>query len=467
MEMKDYLNKVIAEKRAKIDSLQKRGQESEDVNEVKSIIAEVEELRNEINDAEAQLAKLDEKVVEEIPEAPADEKEEEKEEAETTEEDKEEVDTEENTEETAAEEVKEEEKEEEPTAEEVRSSADWEKVDASNLTSLAAYEQRGGNKMENLEKRTAFMSAIQSGDLSKLEKRADGYTTTGNVEYVIPENLINDIITEINERGYILNLCNKTNYSVGQTIPVGLISISASWTGTTDGTNNSGEGLGSSVQKGGVESTITFLNYKLRCCVGLTHEAGIQSLPIFEKKFVQQVADAMVEALETAVVSGTGVNQPKGVLLETPKAGKALEVSELTYADALKFVGAVPKKYRKGATIFMSQNTFYDFMAIVDKNGQPIARVNAGVDGDMKQYLFGMPVLFADEYLADFATAEDKPFAFIYNFKEYTLNTNYNLGISQRDVWENENREIKAVLSCDGKAVTINSLVTLKKGISA
>ena len=463
MEMKDYLNKVIAEKRAKIDSLQKRGQESEDVNEVKAIIAEVEELRNEINDAEAQLATLDEKVVEEIPEAPADE--EIKEEAETTEEEP--VDTEEDKEEETAEEVKEEEKPEEPTAEEIRSSADWQKVDASNLTSLASYEQRGGNKMENLEMRTAFMNAIQSGDLSKLEKRADNYTTTGHVEYVIPENLINDIITEINDRGYILNLCNKTNYAVGQTIPVGLISISASWVGTTDGSNNSGEGLGSAVQAGGVESTVTFLNYKLRCVVGLTHEAGIQSLPIFEKKFVQQVADAMIEALETAVVSGTGVNQPKGVLLETPKAGKALAVSELDYAGALKFVGAVPKKYRKGAIAFMSQNTFYDFMAIVDQNGQPVARVNAGVDGEMKQYLFGMPVIFADEYLADFAEADSKPFAFIYNFKEYTLNTNYNLGISQRDVWENENREIKAVLACDGKAVTINSLVTLKKGISA
>lgn len=466
MEMKDYLNKVIAEKRAKIDALQKRGQESEDVNEVKSIIAEVEELRNEINDAEAQLATLDEKVVEEIPEAPAEEEKEEKEEAETTEEEK--VDTEEDKEEKTAEEVKEEEeKKEEPTAEEIRSSAEWQKVDASNLNTLATYEQRGGNKMENLEKRTAFMNAIQSGDLSKLEKR-DGYTTTGNVEYVIPENLVNDIITEINDRGYILNLCNKTNYAVGQTIPVGLISISASWVGTTDGSNNSGEGLGSSVQAGGVESTITFLNYKLRCVVGLTHEAGVQSLPIFEKKFVQQVADAMIEALETAVVSGTGVNQPKGILLETPKAGKALSAAELTYADALKFVGAVPKKYRNGAVAFMSQNTFYDFMAIVDKNGQPVARVNAGVDGDMKQYLFGMPVIFADEYLDDFATADtNATFAFIYNFKEYTLNTNYNLGISQRDVWENENREIKAVLACDGKAVTINSLVTLKKGISA
>jgi HK97 family phage major capsid protein len=467
MEMKDYLNKVIAEKRAKIADLQKRGQESEDVNEVKAIISEVEELRNEIADAEAQLATLDEKVVEEIPEAPAEE--EIKEEAETTEEEKEEetVDTEKDKEEETAEEVKEEE-EKEPTAEEIRSSADWQKVDASNLNTLASYEQRGGNKMENLEMRTAFMNAIQNGDLSKLEKRADAYTTAGNVEYVIPENLVNDIITEINDRGYILSLCNKTNYAVGQTIPVGLISISASWVGTTDGSNNSGEGLGSSVQAGGVESTITFLNYKLRCVVGLTHEAGIQSLPIFEKKFVQQVADAMIEALETAVVSGTGVNQPKGILLETPKAGKALVANELTYADALKFVGSVPKKYRNGAVAFMSQNTFYDFMAIVDKNGQPVARVNAGVDGDMKQYLFGMPVIFADEYLADFATAEtNATFAFIYNFKEYTLNTNYNLGISQRDVWENENREIKAVLACDGKAVTINSLVTFKKGISA
>ena len=362
--------------------------------------------------------------------------------------------------------------ESEPTSEEVQRSAEWKKVERGNLKQVFGQEERGGNKMEkNLEQRTAFMNAVYTGDYSKLEKRA--VTNTGNVEIVIPENLVNDIVTEVKDRGYIISKCNKTNFAVGQTIPVGLLQIKATWVGAKEGTQleKSGEGLGSTVQNGGVEAQIVFFNYKLRCEVALTYETKIQSLPIFEQKFVQQVSDAMVEALEAAVVAGDGVNQPKGVLLETPRAGKALEIAsgtKMTYADIVKFVGAVPRKYRKDAVAFMTQNTFNDFMSIVDDNGQPVAKVNTGVDGELVYRLLGMPVELADEYLEDYALEVEKntKFAFIYNFKEYTINTNYDLGIQTKEDWDTENKHIKAVMAADGKAVTKYSLVTFTKTVA-
>lgn len=321
----------------------------------------------------------------------------------------------------------------------------------------------------NLEYRKKFMEAVQSFNLSGLEKRADAHTTTKDIEIVIPENLVNDIITEVTNRGYILSRVNKTNFAIGQTIPVGMTKVKATWVGTADGSNNTGEGLGSSVQKSSVENYIVFSNYKLRCVVGLTYEAGLQSLPIFEQKFVQSVSDAMVEALETAVVSGTGINQPKGILLETPKAKQALTLAaneEFDYKKLLAFVGAVPSKYKSGAVIFAAQNTFFQWLGVTDLQGQPVARVNYGIDGEQTQSLFGLPVIYADEYLEDYVAGggtNDNIFAFIYNFKEYTLNTNYDLGLAERTVWENENREIKAVMAADGKAVTVNSLVTWTK----
>ena len=173
----------------------------------------------------------------------------------------------------------------------------------------------------------------------------------------------------------------------------------------------------------------------------------------------------MVEELETAIISGTGVNQPKGVLLETPKEGKALTIAsgaKFTYADLIKFVGAIPKKYRKGALIYCTQNTFYEWMSITDTAGQPVAKVNYGTDGEIRQYLFNTEVIFADEYMEDYKATPtaDIKFAFIYNFGEYVLNTNYDLGIATRQNWDNENHEMKAVMAADGKAVTKNSLVT-------
>lgn len=365
-------------------------------------------------------------------------------------------------------------KEETPAEEpeNITRSANWEKVQRGEVRKI--YSQSEGGKampkLENLEQRQAFMEGILTGNLSKLEKRE--VTNTGDVTYVIPENLVNDIITEVKNRGYILSKITRTSFAVGQTIPVGLIDIKASWVGsTTEGDSQlkrSGEGLGSAVQKGGVQATVVFFNYKLRCEIALTYETSIQALAVFESRFVQQLSDAMVDELELAVVNGTGVNQPTGILRETPRTGKALTIAsgtKLTYADLLKFVGAVPRRYRKGAVVFMSQNTFNECMAIVDENGNPVARVNAGIDGEPVYRLFGMPVELADEFLEDYAldVTEDTIFAFIYNFKEYVLNTNYDLGVKTKEDWDTEDKHWKAVLAADGKAVTKYSFVTFTK----
>lgn len=327
------------------------------------------------------------------------------------------------------------------------------------------------NNEKDLEYRKQFMEAVQSFNLSQLNKRTDAHTHTSDVEIVIPENLVNDIITEVTNRGYILSRVNKTNFAIGQKIPVGMTKVKATWVGTSE--NPTGEGLGSDVQKSGVQSYVIFSNHKLRCVVGMTYEAGLQSLEVFERKFIQSVADAMVEAIEASIISGDGINQPKGILSETPKAKQALTLTantEFTFANLLKFVSAVPAKYRAGSVIFATQATFFEWMGVTDTQGQPVARVNYGLDGEMKQSLFGMPVVFADEYLQDYVAGGGDAaniFAFIYNFSEYTLNTNYDLGLAERTVWENENKEVKAVMAVDGKAVTINSLVTWTKAAKA
>lgn len=452
--MKEYLLKLITQKETRKAELENQRTALLDENENVEDLARAKEINKELRSIGEHLKALEQEI---------------KEAREALEKEEDQSDDENKT----VEGEEEQKSAEEGSTEEERSN-DWVKVESKNLKKIFSTETRGGNIMgENLEQRTAFMNAIYTRDFSKVEKRE--VTNTGDVSIVIPQNLVNDIITEVKNRGYILSKCNQTNFAVGQTIPVGLLQIKASWVGAKEGTQleRSGEGLGSAVQKGGVEATIVFFNYKLRCEVALTHESQIQSLPVFETKFVKQVSDAMVDELEAAVVGGDGINQPKGILLETPNAGKALTIAsgtKLTYADAVKFIGAVPRKYRKDAVAFMSQNTFNDFMCIVDENGQPVAKVNSGVDGELVYRLFGMPVELADEYLEDYALTvdADRLFAFIYNFKEYTLNTNYDLGISTKEDWDTENKHIKAVMAADGKAVTKYSLVTftVKAGAS-
>lgn len=61
--MKDYLKKLIARKKEEVKNLMKRSAESEDINEVRSIGETLTALRDEINEAEEQLKKEEEKKV--------------------------------------------------------------------------------------------------------------------------------------------------------------------------------------------------------------------------------------------------------------------------------------------------------------------------------------------------------------------------------------------------------------------
>ena len=49
----------------------------------------------------------------------------------------------------------------------------------------------------------------------------------------------------------------------------------------------------------------------------------------------------------------------------------------------------------------------------------------------------------------------------MFDFADYVLNTNYDLGISHAKDWDNEDHKTKAVLACDGKVIDKTSLITL------
>ena len=65
--------------------------------------------------------------------------------------------------------------------------------------------------------------------------------------------------------------------------------------------------------------------------------------------------------------------------------------------------------------------------------------------------------------LKDFSASveADTTIAFIFDFEDYVLNTNYDLGIQHARDWDNEDHKTKAVLACDGKVIDTSSLVTL------
>ena len=99
-----------------------------------------------------------------------------------------------------------------------------------------------------------------------------------------------------------------------------------------------------------------------------------------------------------------------------------------------------------------------------DGAGQPIARVNYGIDGKPERMLLGRQVILND-YMTSYAATLDTTavVAFLFDPSDYVLNTNYNMGIQRKQDWDTEDYLTKAVMAVDGKVVDKNSLVTVTK----
>lgn len=315
--------------------------------------------------------------------------------------------------------------------------------------------------------RKAFQNYMGTGNVAQINtvlKRDSTKTTDTNVATVIPDNLINDIFEKYEQLGTIYNLVTKTSYAVGQTIPVDGVKPTATWVG---------EGEGSTAQKKTLSAAISFVAHKLRCEVRLSQEVTTMTLSAFEALFVKQVGEAMLRAIEYAVVEGDGSGKPKGILVETAPDGQTISIAtgakQLTYKVLCDIEAAVPAQYESTAKWCMTKKTFMAFVGMTDTAGQPVARVDHGINGKPERYLLGREVVIyapqAASKLGNYAdtVTADTIVAFIADFGDYILNTNYNLGIQHAQDWDNEDHKTKAVLSCDGKLLTTDSLVIVKK----
>ena len=388
--MKDFLTNLIERKQSEMDELKKRSDESQDLAEVRAIGETLEKLAQEIAEAKEQLAELDKE-------------------------------------------------NEQPAEEQAERSAIPAEAELRNAQVVGAFNVGGNGTMENqnMEYRNAFMEYVLRGTPIPAEVRADANTLTGDVGSVIPTHLVNQIIEKFDNVGMILPLITKTSYKAGVEIPTSSVKPVATWVA---------EGAGSDRQKK-VTGKISFTYHKLRCEISMSMEVGTMALSAFEAKFVENVAKAMIYAIEDAIVNGTGSGQPKGILAETG----VTVTGNATYAKLCEVEGNVPEEYEAGSKWCMKKKTFMGFVGMVDEQGQPIARVNYGIGGKPEYILLGRDVVVAPY------VPENK--AFIYNFPDYILNTIYDMGISKKQDWETEDLLTKAVMSVDGKCADAGSLV--------
>ena len=332
------------------------------------------------------------------------------------------------------------------------------------VVQASAQEQRKSVDEEEMEYRKAFQQFVTKGTPIPAELRDDAITATTDLTKAIPSVLVNRIVEKLESTGMILPLVTKTSFPAGMSIPTSSVKPVASWVA---------EGAGSDKQKKEVKTAITFTHFKLRCEIAMTQEASVMAISAFEAAFVRQVTEAMIKAQEDAIINGawnangTALVGPKGILDETVATGQNEDVAAdagLTYQTLVNAEAKLPMAYEDGAVWFMTKKTFMGFVGMVDDNGQPIARINYGIGGKPERTLLGRSVVL-NEYMDSYAATvnNDTVVAFLFNPKDYVLNTNYNMGIQRKQDWDTEDYLTKAVMAVDGKVVDKNSLVTVTK----
>lgn len=319
----------------------------------------------------------------------------------------------------------------------------------------------GQDMYDSLEYRNAFMNNVIHGTpIPEKFKNSNENTKTSDVATVIPTTTMNKIIEKLETVGRIYAKVTKTAFKGGLAIPTSTVKPVASWVA---------EGKGSDKQKK-TTGKITFNYYKLRCAISMSIETQTMALSAFEAKFVENVTTAMIKAIEQGIFTGTGAtgNQMTGFLTETITDDKKVTIAKtgkITYKDLCAAEAALPEEYENGAEWYMRKATFFNqIAAMTDSNGQPVARVNVGINGKPVYNILGRPVNFT-QYMPAYAdTVEaDTIVACIYDMEAYVINTNLAMTVKRYEDNETDDQVTKAIMIVDGKSTENESLVEIVK----
>lgn len=325
-----------------------------------------------------------------------------------------------------------------------------------------APERRDVDKYDTPEYRKAFMNYVTRGVKSDaLEFRADEVTGVGDIGAVIPTTILNRIVEKMEETGRIWSRVTKTSIQGGVQIPVSNAKPTATWVAA---------GTMADKQKKVVDGTISFSYHKLQVRVAVELVAGTVAMPAFEATISDNIVEAMVKALDEAILVGSGTGQPLGIVNDTGiPAGQSVEVPAEDFSNYKTWtglMGTVPRSYRNGVTLIMNDADWNaHIVGMTDANGQPVARVTYGLDGTTQERFLGREVIPVEDYLPSIDSAvEGDVVAILVRLTDYMVNSN--LGITYRRYFDENTDEwiSKATMIADGKLADPNGVVLIRKG---
>lgn len=433
---KKVLQKRLARLQAKKAKLVERCNASTDVNEVRSLTEELEDVNAEINETEEELAAIPD----EEPAAPA-----------------------------------------EPEGEEERSNIPANATPVNmgitatfGMGATGAQSRANEDPFASMEYRMAFKDYVQRGVSNQLisdgmkawENRSGVAANTDTLGAIIPTTLINEFINEVKKvYGQLYNKVRKLDVPGGVRFPVGELQATFKWIS---------ESTVSPRQDAGSTQDVIFEYNVGEIRVAQTLLSSIVALDLFEREVVSIMLKAFLQAMDIGIVKGTGKGQMLGIMNDPRVTNEisltAAEINNWT-AWRKKFFSKLPLGYRAGEFIFPLSTVEAYLETMADANNNPIFRQATGLevnDGDSANpngRFFGREVsLVEPDVIPDFDAASDGDVIGIFwQPEEYAINTNMQMAM-RRYFDEETNKWVdKLLVIVDGKVLNPKGIYLIKK----
>lgn len=431
MKRKVILEKRLARLNAKKEALKQRALASQDVEEVRSIQADVTELDAEIEETQEEITAIDEEEREKQQEG---------------------------------------EKRNQPPVGAVLKNGNI--VGSFAAGANPTQERESTDPFGTMEYRKAFMNYAQTGTPipESLVKRDGMPANTNTLGATIPTTVLNEFINEIRKvYGNLYAKVRKLNIQGAVKVPIAQLQATFKW--ITESTV-------SPRQDGGEINDFVEFSYNMaEIRVSQTLLSSIVTIDLFEREIVRIMLIAYMQAMDTGIVRGTGNGQMLGILND-PRVlatGNVVEMSATDISDWTKwrknFFAKLPLGYRAGEFIFPIGTVDAYLETMADANNNPIFRQATGLevnDGDRPNpngRFFGRDIsLVEPEIIPDFDTARSGDVIGIFwQPLEYAINTNMAFGMRR---WFDEDRNEwvnKMLTVVDGKVLNPMGFWLIKK----
>lgn len=265
--------------------------------------------------------------------------------------------------------------------------------------------------------------------------------------------------------GQVYAKVRKLNVQGGIKFPISKLKAKFRWVAEATGS-------GEKTKAGEADAFVSFGANLGEIKIATSLIAAVQALDVFEQEIAVRIAEAFMEAMDSAIINGSGTGCPLGITKDTRVTNVVDFSDSKTEIDKWEIwrknlFAKIPIKKRGAGEFLFSASTFEThLMSMKDKNDRPLAKEAADiVNGDADGKFFGRDVTFVEpDIIKDYDVAEAGDVIGIYWVPgDYAVNTNLQFGI-QRYFDQDTNEWVdKALVIVDGKILDTTGCYLLKK----